>query len=160
MTTMVSHIWKPSPSRIIAIDGFVPVPRGSSASTPPPLSWAPKDPGDVLDYQLNLQPALIGNEGDTIESVDVGVDPSQAGDLSVDSVSADGYRIIFWVSGGQANVTYTVTVRSNMASGRVIQRSVLLPVVPLSVPTTLPNSIQTETQISLNDQNGDPLVTS
>jgi hypothetical protein len=124
------------------------------------LSWAPKDPGDVLDYQLNLQPALIGNEGDTIESVDVGVDPSQAGDLSVDSVSADGYRIIFWVSGGQANVTYTVTVRSNMASGRVIQRSVLLPVVPLSVPTTLPNSIQTETQISLNDQNGDPLVTS
>jgi hypothetical protein len=124
------------------------------------LSWAPKDPGDVLDYQLSLEPALIGNEGDSIESVDVSVDPSQAGDLSVENVNADGYRVILWVSGGQANVTYTVTIRSALASGRTIQRSILLPVIPLSVPATLPNSIQTSSQISLNDQNGNPLVTS
>ena len=159
MPTIVSHIWKPSPSRVIEIDSFVPVPRGSTATAPSPLSWAPKDPGDVLDYQLSLEPALAGNPGDTIETVDVSVNPSQAGDLSVDNVSADGHRIVLWMSSGQANVTYTVTILSTLASGRTIQRSLLLPVLALSTPPVSANAIQTDTGDALDDQDGDPLVT-
>ena len=90
MVTLVSHIWKPSRSRTITMDSFVPVPRGTTATIPTMLSWPFKDPEDILDYQLDIEPALIGNEGDTIESVDVEIDPSQPGDLTLDNVAADG----------------------------------------------------------------------
>ncbi len=83
MATLVSHIWKPSKSRTITIDSFVPVPRGTTAAAPTMLSWPSKDPGDILDHQLDIEPALVGNEGDAIESVDVEIDPSQPGDLGL-----------------------------------------------------------------------------
>src|ERR1700731_3804145 len=95
--------------RTIAIDGFVPVPRGAIGPVPTPLSWPSKDPGDVLDYQLDIEPALIGNEGDTIGSIDLDIEPSQPGDLSLDNTAADGYKIVLWLSGGQAGVNYNVT---------------------------------------------------
>lgn len=79
MATLVSHVWKPSTSRILTIDSFVPVPRGSTATAPLPLSWPSKDPGDILDYQLDIEPAVDGNKGDTINSVDIEVDPESAG---------------------------------------------------------------------------------
>src|ERR1700685_2136604 len=107
MVTLVSHIWKPSKTRTITIDSFVPVPRGTTATAPTLLSWPSKDPGDILDYQLDIEPALIGNEGDTIESVDVDVAPCQPGDLSTDNITADGYRIVIWFSSGQAGTTYS-----------------------------------------------------
>src|ERR1700734_2567431 len=112
MVTLVSHIWKPSKSRTITIDSFVPVPRGSTATAPAMLSWPAKDPGDILDYQLDIEPALVGNEGDTIESVNVEVDPSQPGDLALNNVAADGYRIVIWLSSGQAGVIYSLTVKT------------------------------------------------
>src|ERR1700744_925111 len=98
MATLVSHVWKPSKARIITIDSFVPVPRGTTAIAPTMLSWPSKDPGDILDYQLDIEPALVGNEGDTIESVDVEGDPSQPGDLTLNNVAADGYTIVIWLS--------------------------------------------------------------
>jgi hypothetical protein len=158
MATLVSHVWKPSNARTITIDSFVPVPRGSAAIAPAPLNWPSKDPGDILDYQLNLEPALIGNEGDSIESVDIDADPSQPGDLSIDNVTADGYKIVMWLSAGQAGVTYTVTVVVALASGRTLQRSMLLPVVALSSPSVPANAIQTTTQDPITDQNGNPIT--
>src|SRR4051794_21448643 len=134
MVSQVSHIWKPSKSRAIQLDSFVPVARGSAATAPSPLCWPSKDPGDILDYQLDIEPALIGNEGDTISSVDISIEPSQPGDLSLDNVAADGYRVIVWLSGGQAGTTYNITVKASLASGRAIQRSILLPVLALSLP--------------------------
>ncbi len=158
MATLVTHVWKPSKSRVLTIDGFVAVPRGSTASSPPLLSWPSKDPGDTLDYQLDIAPAIIGNEGDTIDSVDIDVDPSQPGDLSVDNISADGYRIVVWLSAGQANITYNVTVKASLASGRMLQRTILLPVVALSLPSVPQNAIDSSTQNPITDQNGDPIV--
>jgi hypothetical protein len=160
MPTLVSHIWKPSNTRILTIDSFIPVPRGTTAAIPTPLSWPPKDPGDILDYQLDIEPALIGNKGDTVESIDIDVDPSQPGDLSVDNVSADGYRVVIWFSAGQANVTYNVTVRAALASGRTLQRTMLLPVIALSSPSIPANAIETTTQDPLTDQNGNPILAS
>jgi hypothetical protein len=158
MATLVSHIWKPSKSRTITIDSFVPVPRGTTATAPAMLSWPSKDPGDILDYQLDIEPALVGNEGDTIESVDVEVDPSQPGDLALDNVAADGYRIVIWLSSGQPGVTYNVTVKTTLASGRTLQRTVLLPVLALSTPSVPENAIETTTLDPITDENGNPIV--
>src|SRR5690242_4684389 len=135
MATLVSHVWKPSKSRTITIDSFIPVPRGSSVSVPALLSWPSKDPVDILDYLLDIEPALVGNEGDTLDSVDIDIEPSQPGDLALDNVAADGYKIVVWLSSGQAGVTYNVTVKAILASGRTIQRTILLPVVALSTPS-------------------------
>lgn len=159
MPTLVSHIWKPSKTRTIAIDSFVAVPRGSVATSPVvPLSWPSKDPGDILDYQLDIEPALIGNEGDTISSVDANIQPSRPGDLCLDTTAADGYKIVFWLSAGQANVTYSVTVNVALASGRTLQRTVLLPVVAMSSPSVPANAIETTTGDPLTDQNGNPII--
>jgi hypothetical protein len=124
------------------------------------LSWPAKDPGDILDYQLDIEPAIVGNKGDTINSVDIDVDPDQPGDLSVDNISADGYKIIIWLSGGQAGTTYTITVKAALASGRTLQRSMLLPVIALSFLSTPANALETTTDDPLTDQNGNPLVSS
>ncbi len=158
MPTLVSHVWKPSKARSITIDGFIPLARGSSAVAPAPLNWPSKDPADTLDYQLNIEPVLTGNEGDCVESVDVDINPAQPGDLSADTVTADGYVIVLWMSGGQAGTTYTVTVKASLASGRVLQRSILLPVVALSLPSVPANAIQTTARDSINDQNGNPIL--
>src|SRR6185503_20233159 len=64
MVTLVSHIWKPSKSRTITIDSFVPVPRGTLATAPTMLNWPSKDPADILDYQLNIEPALVGHDSE------------------------------------------------------------------------------------------------
>src|SRR5665213_2058728 len=158
MATLVSHVWKPSRTRTMTIDSFVPVPRGSAAIAPTMLSWPSKDPGDILDYQLDIEPALVGNEGDTINSVDIDINPAQPGDLSLDNVAADGYKIVIWLSSGQAGVTYSVTVKATLASGRALQRTVLLPVVALSLPSVPENAIETTTQDPLTDQNGNPIL--
>jgi hypothetical protein len=158
MATLVSHVWKPAKSRVVTIDGFVPVPRGTTAIAPTPLNWPSKDPGDILDYQLDIEPALIGNEGDTISSVDIDIEPSQPGDLNLDNTAADGYRIVLWLSGGQPNVIYNVTVLVVLASGRTLQRTILLPVIALSLPSVPVNAIETTTGNPLTDQNGNPII--
>ena len=160
MATLVSHVWKPSKTRTMTIDSFVPVPRGSTAAAPTLLSWPSKDPGDILDYQLDIEPALVGNEGDTINSVDIDVSPNQPGDLSLDNIAADGYKIVVWLSAGQAGVTYNVTVKAALASGRTLQRTILLPVVALSSLSVPENAIETTAQDPLTDQNGNPIINS
>lgn len=160
MATLVPHVWKPSKTRTITIDSFVPVPRGSVATAPSLLSWPSKDPGDILDYQLNIEPALVGNEGDTINSVDVDISPNQPGDLSLDNVAADGYKIVIWLSSGQPGITYNVTVIAALASGRTLQRTMLLPVIALSTLSIPVNAIESTTQDPLTDQNGNPIASS
>src|SRR3954464_5463049 len=102
MSTTVNHVWKPSSARLVLIDSFVPVPRGGNASAPPPLNWPTKDPGDILDYILDIGPAIVGNDGDGIASSVVSLSPSNPGDLHLLSTSADGSRVVLWLSGGQA----------------------------------------------------------
>src|SRR5215813_7705406 len=99
MPTPASHVWKPSNARTILLDCFIPVPRGSTAVAPPPLNWPTKDPADVLDYQFDISPALVGNDGDTIATLDVTVEPASPGGLVVNSVTADGAVAVLWLSG-------------------------------------------------------------
>jgi hypothetical protein len=160
VTTPATHVWKPSAARIVLLDSFVPVPRGSTAVAPPPLNWPAKDPSDVLDYQLDISPAVVGNDGDSIATLDVEVAPSNPGDLALNSAATDGTKAVLWLSGGQSGTVYTVTLMITTVSGRALQRSVLLPVLPLSNPPVPLNALDTDGGGALTDQNGNPVLTS
>jgi len=158
MPTPATHVWKPSHARLVTLDSFIPVPRGSSAATPPPLNWPTKDPGDVLDYILDIGPAIAGNDGDGIATLDVAIAPSAPGDLTLQSMTTDGSRVVLWLTLGQAGTVYTVTFSISTVNGRSLQRTVLLPVLLLSVPPVPPNAILTSSGVVLTDQNGNPIM--
>jgi hypothetical protein len=125
---------------------------------PPLLNWPAKDPGDVLDYQIDIAPALIGNEGDVISTLDVTITPGEPGDLTLAQLAADGSSVVMWLSGGQASTVYTVTVHLTTVNGRAVQRSILLPVLCLSATASPSNAIYVATGVILTDQNGNPMV--
>jgi hypothetical protein len=158
MPTPATHVWRPSSARSVTIDSFVPVPRGSTATAPAPLNWPTKDPSDVLDYEINISPAVIGNGGDMIATLDVSTSPSEPGDLVVNSMTADGTTAVLWLAEGQAGTVYTVTVLISTETGRTIQRTILLPVLPLSVTIAPEGSLQTAPGVILTDQNGNPVL--
>jgi hypothetical protein len=160
MSTPATHVWKPSHARLVTIDSFVAVPRGSAAIAPPPLNWPTKDPGDVLDYLLDIGPAIVGNDGDGIATLDLTLAPSNPGDLSVQSMTTDGCRVVLWLSEGQAGTIYTITFTITTINGRSLQRSVLLPVLLLSVPPVPANAILISAGVVLTDQNGNPVLSS
>jgi hypothetical protein len=160
MPTPATHVWKPSNARTVVLDAFIPVPRGSTAAAPPPLNWPTKDPADVLDYQFDIASALVGNDGDAIATLDVTIEPNNPGDLTLISAITDGSVAVLWLSGGQPGTVYTVNLVITTTNGRTISRSILLPVLYLSVPPVPANALLTDTGVVLTDQNGNPVLTS
>lgn len=160
MTATSMHVWRPSSARTLYLDTFVPVPRGSAASAPALLSWAVKDPADVLDYQFDIRAAIAGNEGDSIASLTVGISPNEPGDLLLNSAAVDGTAAVMWFSGGEAGTVYTVTLGITTTNGRSVQRSVLLPVLSLSTAASRVASLVTDAGVVLTDQNGNPVLAS
>jgi len=160
MPTPATHVWLPSNARTVVLDAFIPVPRGSTAVAPPPLNWPTKDPTDVLDYQFDISPAVAGNSGDSIATLDVSIEPDSPGDLVLKSADADGNIAILWLSGGQAGTVYTITLVISTVNGRTINRSILLPVLNLSVPPVPTNALVTNMGSAVTDQNGNPVLTS
>lgn len=156
--TPTLHAWRPSSARLVVLDGFVPVPRGTLPATPATLSWPAKDPSDVLDYEFDVSAALAGNEGDMIASVTVTVTPNGGSDLVLNSVVADGARAVMWFGGGQAGIVYTVGVTIVTATGRTIGRSVLLPVLALSNVSVPAISLTTDQGAVITDQDGNPIL--
>lgn len=160
MATPATYVWKPSQARLVTIDSFVPVPRGTTAVAPAPLNWPAKDPGDVLDYILDIGPAVTGNDADGIATLDVSVSPSAPGDLVLQSSTTDGTRVILWLAKGQAGTTYNITFAIRTNGGRSLQRTVLLPVILLSVPPIPDGAVLTSPGMALTDENGSPIVSS
>lgn len=158
MATTASHVWRPSVSRVLVLDGFVPGPRGVPARPPATLRWPPKDPADVLDYQFDIAPALTGNDGDAIATLDVLIAPSDVGDLAVVSAAADGSRAVLWLQGGRVGTTYSVTLTIGTEAGRSLSRSVLLPVIAYAAQGGSNSLLTTETGSALVDSNGNALV--
>lgn len=159
MTTIASHLWRPSNARYLQIDGFVPTPRGPNVPPPQALVWPAKDPGDTLDYVFDVGPALTANPGDGISTLDVTISPGNPGDLTLVSSAADGAKAVLWLGGGQALTTYTITINVSTLGGRTLARSLALPVIALaSVPAPL-NALQTPSGQALTDPTGTPLTT-
>jgi hypothetical protein len=159
MSTPANHIWHPSNARYLQIDGFVPTPRGPQIPPAKPLAWPAKDPGDTLDYVFDITPALTANPGDGIATLDVAISPANPGDLVLASSNADGPRAVLWLSGGQAQTNYTVTVNITTAGGRALARSIALPVVALASVPAPASALTTPTGQALTDPTGTPLTT-
>ncbi len=157
MATTANHVWRPSASRVLVLDGFVLGPRGLPANASGPLVWPAKDPADILDYQFDIAPALTGNAGDAVSTLDVVISPAEPGDLSLASAAADGARAVLWLQGGQVGTTYTVTLTLGTQAGRTLSRSVLLPVVALAAQDGNSNLLVTETGAVLLDDSGNAL---
>ena len=157
VSTKLQRVWRPSAARVLVLDSFLPTPRGTAA--PKPLAWPAKDPQDVLDYQFDIAPAVQGNDGDAVASLDVSIKPADPGDLSLASAAADGARCVLWLAGGHAGTTYSVTLRVGTQAGRTLSRSVLLPVLALSEPAVAADALMADQGGALTDENGRPLFT-
>lgn len=158
MPTTATHVWKPSVARTVTLDAFIPVPRGATPTPAVLPSWPLKDPADLLDYQFDIAPALIGNDGDAIATLDIAITPSNPGDLALTATSADGARAVLWLGGGQVGITYVVSLSIGTQAGRSLARSVLLPVAQLAVPGSSQNGLVTSDGLTLTDQNGNPIL--
>jgi hypothetical protein len=160
MGTPATFSWIPSTARVIVLDGFGAVPRGALQVPPPPLAWPEKDPSDTLDYVFDISEAVAGNEGDSIATLDVLITPNNAGDLTLQSSSADGTQAILWLTGGFAGTIYAINITIGTNSGRIIARTVTLPVVSLAVQPVLPNDLLTNNYQPIDDNLGDPIEAS
>ncbi len=163
---MTARAFRPSNARSVVLDGFLPLPRGAAIPAAAPLSWPAKDPSDVLDYEVDASQALLGNDGDTITSVTVAVQPPD--ELLPGQSFTDGQTAVVWLSGGVAGTTYVVQLTLGTGSGRVIGRAILLPVQPLATaaapPATpgasLAAALTTGAGVVVTDQNGAPILVS
>ncbi len=112
----------------------------------------------MLDYQFDITPALSGNDGDAVATLDVTISPANSGDLSMASAAADGARAVLWLAGGQAGTTYSVTLTIGTQAGRTLSRSVLLPVLALTSTPLVAGALLTDTGSQLVDESGNPLL--
>jgi hypothetical protein len=144
----------------VEIDGFVRRPRNTRPATPLPLAWPPKDPGDTLDYVFDIGPALAANPGDAINTLDVVISPANAGDVTLAASSADGSKAILWLTGGQLQTEYAITLTITTVGGRSLVRTVGLAVTALSTVMAPPNALTTPGGTALTGPTGTPLTTS
>jgi hypothetical protein len=160
MPVQAAYFWKPSNARLVVLDTFVPVARASALSAPPSLAWPAKDPSDLLDFVLDMSPAVAGDEGDAIAGVSASISPSSdPDDLSVSQIGTDGLAAVLWLANGVAGTTYAVTIAAVTLSGRTIERTVSLPVISLSTGFTSPtDALDVEGGAPLVDQNGNPIL--
>lgn len=158
MSTIASHLWKPSGARRIVLGGFLPVPRGTLPATPAQMVWPAKDPSDILDYEFDIAAALLANSGDGIASLDVQITPNAAGDLTLSSAEADGPVAVLWLAAGQAGTTYTVQITIGTSGGRLLSRAVLLPVLSLTTPALPTQALTTSSGAIVTDQSGNPIL--
>ncbi len=158
MPTTVSQIATPSSARRIVLDTFVSTPGSTLLTTPPPLYWPPKDPGDLLDYELDASPALVGDEQDVISTINVQIVPNAAGDLTLNSVEAQGSIAVLRLAAGRPGVVYSVQITITTAAGRIIARAVWLPVLPLLAGVPNPAALTSTAGTAISDQWGDAIL--
>jgi len=81
-----------------------------------------KDPADVEDYGLDCNAWL--KTGETISSQSVTGDAG----ITISGVAREGGVIKWRVSGGQVGTDHRITVRVIASSGRIAERTVIIPV--------------------------------
>ncbi len=158
MGTQATYTWIPSNARVVTVEGYGAIPRGTPPALLRPMAWPAKDPGDTLDFVLDISEAIAGNEGDAIATLDVAISPNNAGDLLLDSSSADGDLAIMWFSQGVAGTVYAVTVTVCTNSGRIIGRTINLPVVALATPPVSGEALTDQTGAPITDQLDEPIT--
>ncbi len=158
MPTVAPQLVRPSTARRVVLDGFVPTPLGNLATAPAVLSWPAKDPGDVLDYEFDISPALVGNDRDAIATIDVTIQPSAAGGLTLTSSAADGKVAVLWLADGQAGTVYSVQVTIGTTAGRTIGRAIYLPVLALVSSAPPASALTTTAGSAVTDPSGNAIT--
>ncbi len=158
MSETITRVWRPSTARRVVLDGFAPVPRGTSQTNPPLLSWPAKGPADVLDYEFDITAALAGHESDGIADVSVVSSPAGSAHLAVGDIAADGRIAVVWLSGGQAGTTYRLQITVTTTSGRVLGRAVALPVLALAAQQPPAGALQAGGGAVITDEDGNPIL--
>ena len=158
-TSAVPQVWRPSGARLVTLDGLLPLPRGVVPSDLPPLVWPAKDPADVLDFALDATAALAGDTTDRIATVSVTIVPqASAADVQLGNVFADGAVVVMWLSSGQAGTVYAIQVAVSTLNGRIIGRTVLLPVQQMAAVSPPTSVLTTDAGAIVTDQNGNPIL--
>jgi len=159
MSGFVSQLWQPSTARTVSLNGLLPLPRGVLPADLPPLVWPAKDPGDVLDYEFDISAALVGDPTDQVSSVTVTLVPTgNPGDLTLGRVVGQGAAVVLWLSAGNIGVVYAVQISVGTLKGRVIGRTVLLPVQQLAAVQPPAAPLTTDAGSIVTDQNGNPIL--
>ena len=159
MGTPASISWIPSTARVIVLDGFGIVPRGTLQAAQQLLAWPVKDPGDILDYVFDVSEALAGSEGDSIATLDVQIAPALPGGLGDECIERRWEQShSFGWRRGFAGTTYAVTLMIGTQSGRMIARTVSLPVLALAAQASSGDAITDQTGQPITDQNDIPLT--
>jgi hypothetical protein len=65
---------------------------------------------------------------------------------------------VVWLSGGQAGTTYRLQVTVTTESGRVLGRSVALPVLALAAQAPPAGALQSGGGAIITDENGNPIL--
>lgn len=86
------------------------------------LKWDPKDPDEVVDYQVDWSARL--DEGDAIASSTWSV--SVGAGLVIASNTFSDTTTTVWLSAGDAGVNYTLLNRVTTSGGRTFDQSVKL----------------------------------
>ena len=158
-TIAVPQVWQPSDARTVALEGMLPLPRGVLPADVPPLVWPAKDPSDVLDYALDASAALSGDPSDRVVTAAVAIVPNlSAADLLLGNVFAEGGVVAMWLSGGQAGTVYAVQITLSTLHGRIIARTVLLPVQQMATAAPQTNMLTTGAGAIITDLNGNPIL--
>ena len=157
MATSAQHSWQPALARVVCLDPANCLSRGYVPAGSVP-SWPAKDPGDTLDFVADISQAILGNSGDSIATLDVQISPANQGDLALQASSADGSLAILWFSGGLAGTTYSVTLTIGTNSGRILSRTILLPVISFAAVLVPPSVLTDQTGAPIDTQTGMPIT--
>lgn len=95
---------------------------------PSMLAWPSTQPGNNLDYTLDIAWFLNDIAPDTIASATVSVAPSGVGDLQPANASFADTAITVWLSGGVNGRLYQVQFAVTTTAGRLYEPTVMLSV--------------------------------
>lgn len=84
-------------------------------------SWPPKDPHEILDYQMDWSDRLVSAETILTSSFTIA-----SGDVVKDSQGFSGAITTVWLSGGTEGAACTITNRVTTSGGRTYDESAKL----------------------------------
>jgi len=118
------------------------------------MVWPTADPGDLLDYCLDIT-AWLADAGTTISQVDVTPSPLD-GIIAIPAYSFDAGVITVQIGGGNVGTTYAIGITAILASGEHLHRGIALSIAALTQPVSVPADALTVNGLPLAVL-GDPL---
>jgi hypothetical protein len=117
--------WTPSSARTIALAEFAGSPRPGRETHPPQLRWPAKQPGDVLDYSLDIS-AWLADATDAPVRVTATPIAVTLADVAISQVVITGGLVTTWLTGGAPGTDYAINVTIETLAGRKVNADCLI----------------------------------